>query len=219
MSEIDPWAMQDTAAMNPGSVGLPGSVYAPARQVRPLDRRWPRVVAGLGMLYVIVSIVEVFSLGHAATVADQLNALILADQFPSLAQSAQLSTADHAVGMVSWIALAVFLATLVALGAWQSSLGEALGSVGARRAVFARARSGYLRAAWAVTLLFGLFLQATTSGGFIDSYVSAVDHDQLYMLLCAARAALGALVVYFVNRLARVANEAVGLLNGTAVPY
>lgn len=219
MSEIDPWALRETVAANPGSVGLPGSLYPSAQQIRPLDRRWPRVASGLGVLYVIVSVAEIFYIDHAATLADQLNALIIANQFPSLAQSAQLRADDNAVAMVSWVALAAFLAMLAALAGWQRSMGEALGSVGARRAVLARARYPYLRAAWLVSLLFSLFLQATVTSGFIDSYVQEVDHDHLYMLLSALRAALGALVVYFVNRLRRVADEAVGLLNGTAVPY
>jgi hypothetical protein len=219
MSEIDPWAMREASTLNPGSVGLAGSISSPAERIRPLDRRWPRVTAALGVLSVIVAVAEVFSLDHAAALAGQLNAMILADQFPSTSQSARLGAADNTVGTVSWIALAVFVAAVAALGAWQRSLGEALGSVGARRAVLARARYGYLRAAWLVSLLFALFLQATSTSDYIDSYVDAVDHDHLYMLLNAVRALLGAVVVYFANRLRRVADEAVGLLNGTSVPY
>ena len=49
MTEIDPWAMAETVTVNPGSVGLPGSIYTPSPQVRPLDRRLPRVAAGLGV--------------------------------------------------------------------------------------------------------------------------------------------------------------------------
>jgi len=218
MTEIDPWSMSETVAVNPGSVGLPGSIYAPAERVPPLERRLPRVVAGLGLLYVIVAVAEIFYIARAATLADQLNALIISKQFPSMAQSAQLQADDHTVGTVSWIALILLLATLVALGMWQRSLGEALGSVGARRAVFRRARYRYLRIAWVAGLLLSLFLQATTVTRYVDSYPDTVGHDHRYMLLSAARAALGLLVVYFVSRLRRVADEAVGLLNGTFVP-
>lgn len=218
MSEIDPWAMSETVTVNPGSVGLPGSIYTQSPQVRPLDRRLPRVVAGLGLLYVIVSFAEIFYIDHAATLADQLNALIISKQFPSMAQSAQLQADDNTVGNVSWIALILLAATLIALGMWQRSLGETLGSVGARRAVFRRARYRYFRIAWLSCLLLSLFLQATTVTEYVDSYPGAVDHDHQYMLLCALRAALGLLVIYFANRLRRVADEAVGLLNGTYVP-
>jgi hypothetical protein len=218
MTEIDPWAMPQATAVNPGSVGLPGSIYEPTQRLRPLDRRLPRVVTGLGVLYMIVSIVEIFSIDHAATTAQQLNSLITANQFPTLAQSAQLQSDENAVATVSWIALIVFLAVLVTIGAWQRSLGEALGSVGARRAVFGRAGYRYLRLAWVLTLLFSLFLQATTTNGYVNSYADAVDHDHTYMLYCAVRAALGAVVVYFAARLRRVSEEAVGLLNGTYVP-
>jgi hypothetical protein len=218
MTEIDPWAMAETVTVNPGSVGLPGSIYTPSPQVRPLDRRLPRVVAGLGVLYAAVSIAEIFYIDHAVTLADQLNALIMTNQFPSMAQSAQLQADDNTVGMVSWLALIVFAAVLVALGMWQRSLNEALGSVGARRAVLRRARYRYFRATWLVCLLYTLFLQATTVTQYSDSFTNSIDHDHQYMLLCAVRAALGLLVVYFANRLRRVADEAVGLLNGTYVP-
>src|SRR6185312_4746127 len=199
MSEIDPWAMSETVTVNPGSVGLPGSIYTQSPQVRPLDRRLPRVVAGLGLLYVIVSFAEIFYIDHAATLADQLNALIISKQFPSMAQSAQLQADDNTVGNVSWIALILLAATLIALGMWQRSLGETLGSVGARRAVFRRARYRYFRIAWLSCLLLSLFLQATTVTEYVDSYPGAVDHDHQYMLLCALRAALGVLVIYFAN--------------------
>lgn len=218
MSEIDPWTMSETVSVNPGSVGLPGSIYTQAQQVRPLDRRLPRVVAGLGVLYVIMSIAEIFYIDHAATLADQLNSLIISKQFPSMAQSAQLQADDNTVGTVSWISLILLAATLVALGMWQRSLGEALGSVGARKAVFRRARYRYFRITWLSCLLLSLFLQATTVTEYVDSYPGEVDHDHRYMLLCAVRAALGLLVIYFANRLRRVADEAVGLLNGTYVP-
>jgi hypothetical protein len=173
----------------------------------------------LGTLYAIISITEIFYIDHAATLAAQLNSMIVANQFPSMDQSAALRADDNTDTLVSWVALAALLATLAALGGWQRSMGEALGSVGARRAVLARARYGYLRIAWLVSLAFSLFLQATTTSGYVDSYMDAVDHDHLYMFFCALRAALGAVVVYLANRLSRVADEAVGLLNGTSVPY
>jgi hypothetical protein len=176
------------------------------------------VVAGLGVLYAVVSISEIFYIDHAATLADQLNALIVENQFPSMAQSAQLRADGDTVGMVSWIALIVFGAALVALGMWQRSLNEAFGSMGARRAVLRRAGYRYFRITWLACLLFSFFLQATTVAQYSDSFTSSIDHDHEYMLLCGARAALGLLVVYFANRLRRVADEAVGLLNGTYVP-
>ena len=218
MSEIDPWAMSETVTMNPGSVGLPGSIYTAAPQVRPLDRRLPRVVAALGVLFAVVSIAEIFYIDHAATLADQLNALIVDNQFPSMSQSAQLRADGDTVGMVSWIALIVFGAALVALGMWQRSLNEAFGSMGARRAVLRRAGYRYFRITWLACLLFSLFLQATTVAQYSDSFTASIEHDHEYMLLCGARAALGLLVVYFANRLRRVADEAVGLINGTYVP-
>lgn len=218
MSEIDPWSMSETVTLNPGSVGLPGSIYTTAPQVRPLDRRLPRVMAGLGLLYAAVSFAEIFYIDHAVTLAQQLNALIISDQFPSMAQSAQLQSDDNTVGMVSWVALAALAAALVTLGMWQRSLNEAFGSVGARRAVLRRARYRYFRVTWLVCLLFSFFLQATTVAQYSDSFTDSIDHDHQYMLLCGVRGALGLLLVYFANRLRRVADEAVGLLNGTYVP-
>jgi hypothetical protein len=210
--------MPQTAAANPGSVGLPGSLYAATPRLRPLDRRLPRVVGGFGLLYILVSITEIFYIDHAATFAGQLNALIMSDQFPTLAQSAQLQGDDNAIGVVSWIALIVFLAALVMIGVWQRALGQALGSVGARRAVFGRGGFAYFRAAWLLSLVLSLFLQATTTGGNVNSYSDVVNHDHLYMLLSAVRAALGVSVVYCAHRLRRVSEEGVAMLNGTYVP-
>ena len=218
MTEIDPWAMPQTAAVNPGSVGLPGSIYAPSPRLKPLESRLPRVVTGLGLLYVIICIAEIFYIDHAATLAEQLNSLILANQFPTLAQSVQLQADDTTVGNVSWITMIVFLALLVMLGVWQRSLTDSLGSVGARGAVFRRARYRYLRLAWVLSLLFSLFLQATTTSGNVNSYQDVLAHDHLYMAFCAVRAGLGVFVLYLARRLRRIANEGVGLLNGTYVP-
>ncbi|MBR7836462.1 hypothetical protein KDL01_24505 [Actinospica durhamensis] len=176
------------------------------------------MVSGLALLYMILSIAEIFYIDHAATLAEQLNSMILSNQFPSMAQSTQLQADDTTVGNISWITLIVFLALLVMLGAWQRSLTEALGSVGARGAVFRRARYRYLRVVWVLSLLFSLFLQATTTSGNVNSYQDVLNHDHLYMAFCAARAGLGLLVLYFARRLRRVADEGVGLLNGTYVP-
>ncbi len=214
MTEIDPWAMPHTAAVNPGSVGIPGSIYTPAPRIHPLERRLPRVVGGLGLLFVILSIAEIFYIDHAATLAEQLNSMILSNQFPTMAQSAQLQADDSAIGNVSWIVLAVCLAMLVALGLWQRSLAESLGSVGARTAVLRRAGYRYLRLAWALALLFTLFLQATTTSGNVNSYQDVLNHDHKYMVYCAVRAGLGALVVFWVGRLRRIADEGVDRLNG-----
>jgi hypothetical protein len=218
MSEIDPWEMPQTAAANPGSVGLPGSAYAPAPRLLPLGRRLPRLAGAFGVLYVLVSITEIFYIDHAATLAYQLNALILSDQFPTVAQSAQLQGDDNAIGMVSWIAVIAFLGTLALIGVWQRALGEAFGSVGARRAVFDRAGYPYFRAAWLLCLVLALFLQATTTSGNVNSYSDVVGHDHLYMILFGAQALGGAFVVYFAGRLRRVSEEGVALLNGTYVP-
>lgn len=218
MTEIDPWAMPETVSVNPGSVQLPGSIYTSTPRLRPLGRRTPTLAIGFAALYVLFSIVEIFSLDHAATLAGQLNDMITANQFPTLDQSAQLQSDNGTVSDVSWIALAALVATVLMIAAWHASLTDALGPIRAHRALFRHARYRYLQTACALSVLISIFLWATVGKDTVNSYTQVVDHDHLCMLYCGVRVLVGLLVVYFANRLRRMADEAVGLINGTFVP-
>ena len=116
MSEIDPWALPQDGASG-AAAGIPGT--APRQYVQPvapLNRTLPIVVMALGVLYVAVSLVEVFVLSHEVSFANQLNALLNSGGNPSQDQVNQAQSDDNTINAVSWAALVVFLGALVAIG-------------------------------------------------------------------------------------------------------
>jgi hypothetical protein len=211
MSEVDPWALPGNTAII-DAAGIP--VGAPAyRPVQPLNTRLPWVVIGFGVLYVLVSLVEVYFNYREVTLVNQLSALAADGTTPTQDQFNQLTTDDHAITTVSWIALVVFLGALVAIRAWQASLNAALGSVGARRAVFNRAGYIYFRAAWVVSMMLSLFLQATTNNNQITSFQDAVNHGHAYMIYFSLRALVGVVLIFFAYRLKKISEEGVARLS------
>lgn len=211
MSEIDPWALPQGGGA-PADAGIPGALpraaFAPAA---PLNRRLPIVVLALGVLYVLVSLVEVFVLNHEVSLANQL----LAD--PSSATPATVAQAqsdDNAITAVSVVALVVFLGTLFAIGAWQRSLNVTFGSVGARQAVFRRAGYVYFRATWLISILLSFFLQATTSANNVNSFQDVISHDHDYMVYYGVRALVGVVLIFFAFRLKKISEEGVARLTG-----
>jgi hypothetical protein len=214
MSEIDPWALPGDTALA-GAAGLP--VGAPAyRPVQPLNTKLPWVVIGFGVLYVLVSLVEVYCNYREVTLLNQLNALASGGTAPTQDQFNQLTSDDHAITTVSWIALVVFLGALFAIRAWQGSLNAALGSVGARRAVFNRAGYIYFRGAWVVSILLSVFLQVTTNNDQNASVQDAVNHDHAYMIYFSLRALVGVVLIFFAYRLKKISEEGVARLS--AIP-
>jgi hypothetical protein len=213
-SEIDPWALPGQPAAA-GYAGVPGGapVYRP---VQPLNRTLPLVVLGLGVLYILVSLAEVLCNSHEISLLDRMQDQLAAGGSVTDDQFAQLKSADNLIVTVSWIALVVFIAALVAIRSWQSSLSVSLGSVGARRAVFARAGYVYFRAAWIVSILLSVFLQATTNRGEIDSVQDAISHDHAYMIYFGLRAVVGLVLLFFAYRLKTISEEGVARLAGAS---
>lgn len=215
MSEIDPWALP-AAGQAPGQAGIPGTPYRPVVLARPLNRPLPIVVLALGVLYVLVSLAEIFALNHRAGLASQL---VNGDEITV----AQADSADHLVTGVSVAAIVVFVGALVAIGLWQRSLNATLGSVGARRAVFARAGYVYFRATWVVSLVLSIFLNSTQNNDQDFTPEQVVSHDHQTMLYYGLRAVIGVILIVFAVRLKRISEEAVarlgGSIAGSALPY
>jgi hypothetical protein len=209
MSEIDPWALPQGAAV-PTDAGIPVSAaprpaFIPAA---PLNRTLPIVVIGLGVLYVLVSLAQVFALDHDASLASQL----LANPFSVSVGQAQ--SADDAVNSVSVATFVVFIGTLVAIGAWQRSLNATLGSIGARQAVFRRAGYAYFRGTWLVSLLLSVALQATNTNAGDQSVQDVINHDHDYMVYYGLRALVGVVLIFFALRLKKMSEEGVARLAG-----
>ena len=211
MAEIDPWALPQGGASG-GQAGIPGTApRAVVRPIAPLDKRLPIVVLVLGALYVLVSAVEVFVINNEVSFADSLlNATGVTQDQVNQAQSD-----DNAIRTVSWIAVAVFVGTLVAIGVWQRSLNRTLGSVGARKAVFQRAGYVYFRAAWLVSIIVSVLVQ-TTSDNQDESIQDAISHDHQLMLYFGFRAVVGVVLIFFAFRLKKISEEAVARLSGGA---
>jgi hypothetical protein len=210
MSEIDPWALPQAGVSDAGA-GIPGT--APRQAVRPaapLNKTLPIVVLALGVLYVVVSLVEVFVLNNEISLANQLNNATSVTQD----QINQAQSDDNTINAVSWIALIVFLGTLFAIGAWQRSLNRTLGSVGARRAVFNRAGYVYFRATWLVSILLSLFLSATSNNNNDNTIQDVINHDHEYMLYYGLRAVVGVVLIFFAFRLKKISEEGVARLGG-----
>ena len=214
MSEIDPWALPQGGGYDAGA-GIPGAAPRfPAPTTAPLNKALPIVVMVLGVLYVAVSLVEVFVLNNEISLANTLNNLVSTGGSPTQAQVNQAQSDDNTINAVSWVALAVFLATLFAIGAWQRSLNRTLGSVGARRAVFTRAGYVYFRGAWLVSILLSLFLSATSSTNNLSTIQDVINHDHEYMLYYGLRAVVGVVLLFFAFRLKKISEEGVARLGG-----
>ena len=211
MSEIDPWALPQGGAGTAVTAGIPGTAPQQILQpVAPLDKRLPILVIAMGVLYVIVSLIEVLVINNEVSFANQLlNATDVTQD-----QLTQAQNDDNTISTVSVIALIVFLATLVAIGIWQRSLNRTLGSVGARRAVFNRAGYVYFRATWLISILLSDFLQATTNSNNVDSIQDAINHDHELMLYYGLRAVVGVVLIFFAVRLKKISEEGVARLGG-----
>ena len=217
MSEIDPWTLP-LGRQAPGAVGLPDAPSSTTRSTAPLMSATPqRVVVGLGLLYVLLSIVEIFLLNHEVTLAGQLDTQITGGQFISSGQTGQLYNDDALVSRTSWIAVLILAGALVAIGIWQRDLSDSLGSVGARRAVFKRAGYPFFRAAWILSIVITVLIQATTTGNGVTDYTlhDIVGRGHDYMLYRAVQAVVGAVLVYYAIRLRRISEEGVARVSGT----
>ncbi|MBR7829581.1 hypothetical protein KDK95_24965 [Actinospica sp. MGRD01-02] len=211
MSEIDPWALPQGGVGTAGA-GIPGAAPQPAfAPVAPLNKTLPIVVMALGVLYVLVSLIEVFVINNEISFANSLDVNNITQDQVNQAQSD-----DNAIATVSVLALIVFLGTLIAIGVWQRSLNRTLGSVGARKAVFNRAGYVYFRATWLVSILLSVFLQATTSNNDLSSIQDAVNHDHELMLYYGLRAIVGVVLIFFAFRLKKISEEGVARLGGRA---
>ena len=208
MSEIDPWALpQGAVATDAGipATAAPRPAFVPAA---PLNRSLPIVVICFGVLYVLVSLAQVFVLNHEASLANQL----LAN--PESVTQAQAQSADNAVNSVSVASFVVFIGTLFAIGAWRRSLNATLGSIGARKAVFRRAGYLYFRGTWLVSLVLSVGLQLTNSSAENQSVQDVINHDHDYMVYYGVRALVGLVLIFFAFRLKKFSEEGVARLAG-----
>jgi hypothetical protein len=208
MSEIDPWALPQ-GGVNDAGAGIPGVAPRPRMVLAaPLNKTLPIVVMVLGVLYVAVSLIEVFVANNEVSL---LNAVIGANSVTQ-DQLNQAQSDDNTINSVATIALLVFLGTLVAIFVWQRSLNRTLGSVGARRAVFSRAGYVYFRGAWAVSFLISILL--TTNNDNQVTIQDAVNHDHELMLYYGARALVGVVLLFFAFRLKKISEEGVARMGG-----
>ena len=125
----------------------------------------------------------------------------------------QAQSDDNTIHAVSVAAFVVFIGTLISIGAWQRSLNTALGSIGARQAVFRRAGYIYFRGTWLVSLLLSVFLSATSNSN-VDSIQDVVGHDHEYMVYYGLRAVVGVVLIFFAFRLRKFSQEGVARLAG-----
>jgi len=208
MSEIDPWALPQGGVSDAGA-GIPWMAPRPVMQpAAPLNKVLPIVVLVLGVLYVAISLIEVFVFNNEVSLANTLNNATNVTQD----QVNQAQSDDNAINGVSLIALLIFLGTLVAIGVWQRSLNRTLGSVGARRAVFNRAGYVYFRATWVISILLSLFLAATSNTNNDNTIQDVITHDHEYMLYYGVRALVGVVLIFFAFRLKKISEDGVARL-------
>jgi hypothetical protein len=209
MSEIDPWALPQGGVSDAGA-GIPGVAPQPRMVLAaPLNKTLPIIVMVLGVLYVAVSLIEVFVVNNEVSL---LNSVIGANSVTQ-DQLNQAQNDDNTINSVATIALLVFVGTLVSIFVWQRSLNRTLGSVGARRAVFSRAGYVYFRGAWAVSFLISILL-TTTNNDNQTTIQDAVNHDHELMLYYGARALVGVVLLFFAFRLKKISEEGVARMGG-----
>ena len=216
MSEIDPWALPPGGTTTAGA-GLPsGGGYIAPRPVQPLNTTLPFVVIGCGILYVLVSIAQIFVYNNQISVANQINNVLNDPNADTGDLLSRAQSSDNTVTTVSWIALIVFIGTLLAIRAWQASLNSTLGSVGARQAVFRRAGYLYFRGAWVVSILLSLFLSFADKTTNLDSVQDVINHDHQFMVYYGLRALVGVVLIVFAFRLKRISEEGLARITGNA---
>lgn len=202
MSEIDPWALPQGGA---GSAGIPGSRPMVPR-VAPVGRVLPILVTVLGSLYVVASIVEIFIVNSQISLVNQFNAEAATNSLPANA-AAQANASDSHVNAGADVTAVIYLAMLVAIVVWERRLKAQLGSVGARRAVFARAGYTYFRATWLISFVLGLFLITQSNNDSQTTLQDVINHDHLLMVYYGLRALLGAVLVVFSVRMMRITDD------------
>ena len=78
--------------------------------------------------------------------------------------------------------------------------------------MFSRAGYVYFRAAWILSFILSVFVQATVNNNQITSIQDAVNHDHAYMLYYGLRAVVGAVLIFFAYRLKKISEEGVARL-------
>jgi hypothetical protein len=209
MSEVDPWALpQGGAPIN--DAGIPGTAPRPAvPAVKPMGKIVPIIVMALGAIYSIICLIEIFVVNNEVSL---LNSVDLTNVTQDQLNQAQSD--DNAISGVATVALFVFLAAIVAIAIWQRRLNRALGSIGARRAVFKRAGYVYFRVAWLASLALSLLTQSLSNSNNINSLQDAVNHDHSLMLYFGLRAIVGVVLIFFAFRLMKISDEGVERLSG-----
>ena len=207
MSEIDPWALPQGGVSDAGA-GIPGTAPRPRMMLAaPLNKVLPVLVLALGVLYVAVSLAEIFVYNNEVSLLNSVNlGNVTQDQLN------QAQSDDNSISTVAGIAFVVFIGTLFAISAWQRSLNRTLGSVGARRAVFNRSGYVYFRATWLISIALSVFLQFSANNNNINSVQDAINHDHEFMVYFGVRALVGVVLLVFAFRLKRISEDAVGRL-------
>lgn len=215
MSEIDPWTLPQGAASTTTGAGLPAGGYIAPRPAQPLNTKLPFVVIGFGILYVLVSIAQIFAFNHQVSVANEINAATFDPSTQDgLNLVSQATSSDNLINTIQWIALLVFVGTLLTINMWQRSLNVTLGSVGARQAVFRRSGYTVFRGAWLVSIALSLFLSFSNKTDGISSVQDAINHDHQYMVYYGVRALVGVVLIVFAFRLKKFSEEAISRLSG-----
>ncbi|MBR7838538.1 hypothetical protein KDL01_35050 [Actinospica durhamensis] len=230
MSEIDPWALPqpgpvsgpvsgpvDTAGIpqQHPAYAYPVASYPLAGPLKPLSLIPAIIVMTLGALYVIASIAEIFVINSQLSLINTFNADIAGGTVPDNAV-AQAQASDSHINTGSWIATGIYFAALISIIVWERQLKSQLGSLGARRAVFAKAGYTYFRATWVLSFALGLFLTSQSNNNDINSLQDVTNHDHELMLYFGLRALLGAALIFFAYRLMKMSQEGIHRLLAAA---
>ena len=217
MSEIDPWALPQSGPVD--TAGIPQQqapyAYPVPGPVKPLSPIPAIIVMTLGALYIIATIAEIFVINSQISLINTFNGDIAGGNVPDNAFS-QAQASDSHINTGSWIATTIYFITLIAIIVWERQLKNHLGSVGARRAVFAKAGYTYFRATWIISFALGLFLTSQSNNDDLTSLQDVTTHDHELMLYFGLRALLGAVLIFFAYRLMKMSQEGIHRLLAVA---
>ena len=210
MSEIDPWALPQGGATT-ANAGIPGTAPQLAFQpIAPLSKTLPIVAMVFGALYVLICLVEIFVLNNRVSF---LGSVDITNPAPD--QYNQLLSDGRAIKDVASATGLAFWGVLIAMFFWQRSLLRALGSLGARQAVFKRAGYQYFGFAWLISIVLSIVMSVVSKSSSLSSSQDLINHDHEYMVYYGLRAALGVVLVYFAYRMKKISEEGVALLGGS----
>lgn len=197
---------QASGAM-PAATGWPvanSGIPAAPPQASWMNRGLPVMMTILAVVYAGLCLVEMFELTHRISLLKQLTGDVDADA----GLLNQIDSAGSTVTALSWVALVVFLSVMVVLSIWLRRLRTTWRMTGRYEQLLKESGYQIFRIIWLISFVLSFFLRGS---GTQDTVPDLINHDHELMVYFGIRAVLGAVLIYFAVRFARVSARILAL--------